>query len=420
MQTLIYIAKAHLLFLILGGIYHYTLRNQKSFTFNRFYLLALYGVSISAPLLEFKLFKNISFIEPTFLNNSNSKDPLNTTSQTLENSIFTVDTLIPWIYSLLVTLSIVIFLVKFGKSYGHYKLLFRFASFDCKRKVYWVEDNIPAFTFLNKTLLPKKLQHDKNIDVIVKHEEVHRKTLHFFDIIWMELLSSILIFNPLNKRIKKYIVENHEFLADEYACEDTHKANYTQLLVQQTLNQNQLQFVSYFAKPTILNRLNMLESNKKSKSRPFLAFLSFALISLIFSCDLNPSEEVILKKENNPISDNKALKNEVADDAPIFSIVEEQAEPREGIQAFYDAIRDDLEGNYPPQAINMGVEGTVYIQFVIERDGSLSNIQALKGIGTGCDEVAEQALKNYGNWIPGKHNGKIVRSARVIPIRFVL
>lgn len=48
----------------------------------------------------------------------------------------------------------------------------------------------------------------------------------------------------------------------------------------------------------------------------------------------------------------------------------------------------------------MGVEGTVYIQFVIERDGSLSNIQALKGIGTGCDEVAEQALKTMGTGYP--------------------
>jgi len=420
METLIYILKAHLLFLILGGIYHFTLRNEKSFTFNRFYLLAIYGVSIIAPLLDFKLFTNVQFIEFSLLSGTTSDVGLNSPVQTASNNLYSFEVIFPWAYGALVSLSVLIFIIRFAKSFFQFKLLYRFAQFDFKQQVYWVEDDVPPFTFLNKTVLPSKLKYDENKKVIIKHEEAHRKTLHFFDIIWVEILSSILIFNPLNKKIKKYIVENHEYLADEYACKETQKESYVQLLVQQTLNPSKLQFVSYFAKPTILNRLSMLESNKNSKSKPFLVALCFAFISIIFACDLNQTEEVVLKQEKNPVSKEVVFENEDIDESRVFSIVEEQAEPRGGIQAFYDAIKQDMRGKYPQEAINEGIEGIVYVQFVIQKDGSISNVQVVKGIGGGCDELAVKVLKNYGDWIPGKQKGINVNSRRVIPIRFVL
>ncbi len=419
MDTLIYILKAHLLFMVLGGIYHFALRNEKSFTFNRFYLLAIYGVSIITPLLEFKIFKNITFINQAFLTNEPASKAMSN-SQILESNFITLETVLPLVYGALVFISLSIFLIKFIKSYHQFKLLHRFARYDYKQQVYWVEEEIPPFTFLNKTLLPEKLKSDEHKNIIIKHEEAHRKTLHFFDIIWVEILSSILIFNPLNKKIKKYIVENHEFLADEFACNDSERTNYAKLLIQQTLNQDQLHFVSYFAKPTILNRLNMLENNKRTTAKPFIVGLLLLLISFVFSCDLSPEEEVILKPKNENIKISDVSSNNNVDENTIFNIVEVQAEPKNGIQDFYDNLSKGMEGKYPEQAISMGIEGVVYIQFVIEKDGSLSNIQPVKGIGAGCDELAVELLKNQGNWIPGKQNGKQVRSRRVIPIRFVL
>ncbi|HET8859531.1 M56 family metallopeptidase [Marivirga sp.] len=420
MDTLIYIVKAHLLFVILGGVYHFFLRKEKSFTFNRFYLLAIYGASIIVPLLDFKLFNTIYFIKPDFLTSNRSESLLNNTQQGFEGSGITFEEIIPWIYAAIVSISILIFLIKFIRSYHQFKLIHRFSRFDFMQKVYWVEDEIPPFTFLNKTLLPVKLKQEENKEMIIKHEEAHRKTLHFLDIVWVEILSSLLIFNPLHKKMKKYVAENHEFLADEYACKNIQKTNYIQLLIQQTLMQNQVQFVSYFAKPTIINRLNMLKSNKTSSIKPFLVAINFILITLLFSCDLNPNEEIIVKKEKEAIVNGDLFEGEQVNENTIFSIVEEQAEPRDGIQGFYDAVSKDLEGKYPEAALKQGIEGVVYIQFVIERDGSLSNIQPVKGIGGGCDELAVQVLKNYGKWIPGKQKGTTVRSQRVIPIRFVI
>lgn len=417
METLIYILKAHLLFMILGGIYHFLLRNEKSFTFNRIYLLAIYGVSILAPLLEFKIISNTTFIDPSLFSNSETNTAISTTSTSLGSNLFTLDILLPWIYGILISISILTFLIKFAKSFYRFKLVYRFSKFDYKQQVYWVEDNIPPFTFLNKTLLPNSLKDEKNKELIIRHEEAHRKTFHFFDIICVEILSSVLIFNPLNKTIKKYLVENHEFLADEYACEKSQKSNYIEILIEQTLK-NQLSYVSYFAKPTILNRLTMLDKNKKTRFKPLLAALCFTLISFTFACEINPAEEVIVKDENKSVVQEDDVDNQKIDETTIFSVVDNQAEPKRGIQDFYDDISKDLEGKYPQKAISNGVEGVVYIQFVIEKDGSLSNENAVKGIGFGCDEIAVQILKKQGKWIPGKHNGKTVRSQRVIPIRF--
>ena len=66
----------------------------------------------------------------------------------------------------------------------------------------------------------------------------------------------------------------------------------------------------------------------------------------------------------------------------------------------------------------MGIEGRVYVQFIVERDGSLTDIKVVKGIGAGCDEEAVKVLKNSPKWKPGKQRGKAVRQKMTQPITF--
>ncbi|OJJ16581.1 energy transducer TonB [marine bacterium AO1-C] len=102
----------------------------------------------------------------------------------------------------------------------------------------------------------------------------------------------------------------------------------------------------------------------------------------------------------------------------IFMIVEEQAMPKGGLKKFYKYISDNL--NYPSQARRMGVEGRVFLQFVVEKDGSITDIKVLKGIGSGCDEEAVRVLKAAPKWKAGKQRGVAVRVRRSIPIMFKL
>ncbi len=111
-----------------------------------------------------------------------------------------------------------------------------------------------------------------------------------------------------------------------------------------------------------------------------------------------------------------AMEDEVADQ--IFQIVEDAPVPKGGLESFYNYVAENLR--YPQQAIRMGVTGNVFLKFVVEKDGRLTDVQAVKGIGSGCDEEAVRVLASAPAWIPGKQRGRPVRVSMVIPIRFVL
>jgi protein TonB len=68
----------------------------------------------------------------------------------------------------------------------------------------------------------------------------------------------------------------------------------------------------------------------------------------------------------------------------------------------------------------MGVEGKVFVQFVIGKDGSISDVKVIKGIGAGCDEEAIRIVQSSPAWNPGKQRGKPVKQRYTLPIQFKL
>jgi protein TonB len=68
----------------------------------------------------------------------------------------------------------------------------------------------------------------------------------------------------------------------------------------------------------------------------------------------------------------------------------------------------------------MGVEGKVFVQFVIGKDGAISDVKVIKGIGAGCDEEAIRVVQSSPSWNPGKQRGKAVKQRYTLPIIFKL
>ena len=102
----------------------------------------------------------------------------------------------------------------------------------------------------------------------------------------------------------------------------------------------------------------------------------------------------------------------------IFTIVEESAAPKGGMGAFYKYVQDKMK--YPPQARRMGIDGKVFVEFVVNKDGSITDVRAVKGIGAGCDEEAVRVVQSAPAWTPGKQRGKPVKQRMVLPITFKL
>jgi protein TonB len=114
-------------------------------------------------------------------------------------------------------------------------------------------------------------------------------------------------------------------------------------------------------------------------------------------------------------SDAKAV---TEDPNEIFTAVENSAEFPGGIEKFYKYLGNSIR--YPAVARENNVQGKVFLTFVVEKDGSLTDIKVMRGIGSGCDEEAMRVIKASPKWKPGQQNGRTVRQQYTVPISFTL
>jgi protein TonB len=142
-----------------------------------------------------------------------------------------------------------------------------------------------------------------------------------------------------------------------------------------------------------------------------------------------PNEEEIDEEINIDLdiemTEDQVIEDIVALDEPeeeeaetIFQIVEETPSPLGGLQAFYRYLGKNLK--YPAQARRLGIEGRVFLSFVVEKDGSLTDIKVMRGIGAGCDEESIRVMAHAPKWNPGKQRGEPVRVRFTFPIVFKL
>lgn len=102
----------------------------------------------------------------------------------------------------------------------------------------------------------------------------------------------------------------------------------------------------------------------------------------------------------------------------IFTFVEEYPAFPGGDRALKEYIVNNIK--YPEVARQSGITGIVYVQFVVEKDGSISDVKVVRGIGGGCDEEAVRVVKSMPKWKPGKQRGQPVRVYFTLPIEFKL
>jgi protein TonB len=109
---------------------------------------------------------------------------------------------------------------------------------------------------------------------------------------------------------------------------------------------------------------------------------------------------------------------EVFDDAEIFTIVEDMPTFPGGDAEMMKYLGKNTK--FPPLAKDAGIQGIVYVTFVVAKDGKIADVRVLRGIGGGCDEEALRVIKDMPRWKPGKQRGRPVRVQYNIPIRFIL
>ena len=105
-------------------------------------------------------------------------------------------------------------------------------------------------------------------------------------------------------------------------------------------------------------------------------------------------------------------------EAEIFKVVEVMPEFPGGAAKMMEYIQKNMK--YPMMARESDIQGRVFVNFVVEPDGSISNVAVIRGIGGGCDEEAVRVVESMPKWNPGKQRGTAVRCAFTVPIIFKL
>ena len=102
----------------------------------------------------------------------------------------------------------------------------------------------------------------------------------------------------------------------------------------------------------------------------------------------------------------------------VFDVVEQMPEYPGGMQALFEFLRQNIK--YPEDAQKQKVEGRVLATFVVETDGSISNVEVAKHAFPSLDNEAVRVIQAMPKWTPGKQGGKVVRVKYTVPINFSL
>ncbi len=459
---LVYFLKSSLLLIVFYSFYKIVLQGETWYRFNRFYLLATVFLSAFLPLIQIpepvQAVPGISFMLGEVLVRAD---------KSAEPALHVpVDTVLWWFY----LGGVFLLLLRLTSNFLRLlRLKSRSGILENTPVRVYQHTGIPSsFSFLRWIFLDKHNLDEKRIRIILLHEQAHIRQWHSLDLIVAEVFKAVFWFHPLAWFLQKALQEIHEYLADrEVLRAGTYASEYMGVLMQQIDLSHPIPMSNHFNQSLLKRRFTMIT---KLKSGPVRALKAGLLLPvLLFSCACilfsihNPSFAQEAKKETKakktekpatPVKEapaktteakkSKAMSDKVKYTAPVatsdeevYQVVDEMPVYADGQEAMMKYIGSNVQ--YPETAKKLGVEATVYVSFVVMKDGRLAKAKVLKAVDKpmadakkvkdadlklALDEMSREALRVVGSlpgkWQPGKQNGKAVSVAFTLPIRFAL
>ncbi len=297
------------------------------------------------------------------------------------------------------------------------------------RVVFAGKDTVP-FSFFHFIFLPEGDRYTSCLPAITSHEKVHVRQLHSLDIMIVEIVTIVQWFNPFAWLLAHELRKVHEYLADEGVLKTgISPRQYQKMILDESMGLR-VNFLTHpFNVSLIKNRLIMMTKAKsgvwaKGKyivALPAILILLLAITGSLYSHQVKPSpatagQQVLLpvaSAENSTFSNPEAIVQE-----PAYTVVEKPPSFPGGEEARAKFMQANIK--YPEEAKKKGIQGTVYVSFIVKADGSVTNVKIQKGVGGGCDEESVRVVNLMPKWNPGLMKGKPVDVAFTLPIKFLL
>lgn len=386
-------------------VYILFLRRETFFSINRWFLLCSIGFSALLPLLHIPLYTTQAIMLPevTVTPYANLLGMVTIYSNGLLNGterfVLTYK-VIGYVY----LLGVIFFSIKlFIQIYQIMRLI---ASsrivLDGNIKLVYLDRELSPFSFLNYIFVSNNLQNTKGWEKMLDHEKQHIRQGHTYDVLLLELLAVFQWFNPFFWMLRRALRENHEFLADQAVIsQGTAPSWYKQILINQYVG-DQIVLTNNFHYSLVKNRIQMMSKIKSKKIASVKVLVGMILavcLIAVFACEKKQSETVPVKSE-------------------VYTVVEQMPEFKGGESELRNFLATNVK--YPAEAARKGVQGKVYVTFVVAKDGSVKEAKIVRGVNQLLDDEALRVVSSMPKWIPGKQNGKDVDTQYTVPINFVL
>ena len=356
-SLLLYIIESGICLMVFFLLYQVFLKMETYHRLNRAYLLFSLSFSLLAPLLNISIAAGTStqlmayLIEPVIINPLSSVNPVLTGWGTWE-----FITLVYWVAVAVLFIRLLFNLSRILKMYRMGNVLnekpFRLVLHPL---------NYPPFSFFRNIFISRKHYSESPMEEIIEHEKAHVRQLHSLDILLAELLIIFQWFNPLVWIFKKTVTENHEFLADEAVLHRGYSPDVYQLrIIAQLFGIRSMPAAHNFNQSIIQKRLKMMEKSKSptiSKMKLLLVIPAAAALFYVFACTSTESD---FSARDVPDTEEESL---------VYLKPDVAAEPAGGVMEFRRFIAKNVI--YPDEAKKNGVQGKVYIQFVIDEHGKV-------------------------------------------------
>ena len=267
---------------------------------------------------------------------------------------------------------------------------------------------------------------DENFDMILAHEHAHIRLHHSWDLLFVQLCAIVQWFNPAVWLLKRELEAIHEYEADSETLLQGFDARQYQLrLFEEAVGVKFNTITNNFNNCSTKKRIIMMMKRQTSPwarlKALFVLPVAFAAVTVI-SCT-SPKEK---KTEANqePASAPEiqvvtyAPQPKEAAQGEVFQVVEEQPMFPGGMGEMMKFLQQNVK--YPKEAQDQGKQGRVIVQFVVNKDGSISNDTIVRSVDPLLDAEALRVVRSMPNWTPGKQKGEAVRVRFTLPVTFRL
>ena len=438
---LVYILKSAACLAVFYLFYKLLMSRDTFHRFNRFALLGLLVLSSVLPLVEVSV---------------NRPAPVHETMLTLEQLLLLADvqaegevvsqpTTALWVrVALMVYLvGIVFFAIRNLWSLGRLAVLLRHGHLEQladwlpgrTENVRLVVHNrdIAPFSWMCYIVLSRKDLEENGREILI-HELAHIRNHHSWDLLLADLCIFVQWFNPAAWLLKQELQTIHEYEADDTVLrEGVDAKKYQMLLIKKAVGTRLYSMANSFNHSSLKKRITMMLKEKSSPWARVKYLYVLPLAALAVSAFARPevsavADELSSAKVNDLVASMKtnqvetasvAVKDTLTPDESVFEVVEQMPEfPDGGMAGLMEYFKKNLR--YPEEAKKAGTQGRVVVQFLINKNGAISDASVLRSVDRLLDAEAVRLVRSMPKWKPGMQKGKAVTVKYTVPVLFKL